>query len=104
MSEPTVTTRTYTIVFAALLVLVAATVIIGHLPLGQWAPPVAMSIALAKAALIALYFMHVRYEIALVRFFAMLGVFWLAMLLMLLSSDYLTRDWLIRPVEWKNEM
>jgi len=49
-------------VFAALLVLTAATVAATWVDLGAWNLAIALGIATAKAALVALYFMHLRYD------------------------------------------
>lgn len=44
--------------FAALLLLTGLAFGVSYLPLGPWGSPVAMSIALGKSVLIALFFMH----------------------------------------------
>ena len=49
-------------VFAALLVLTFATVAATWKDLGQWNLWIAMGIATLKAGLVALYFMHLRYD------------------------------------------
>ena len=98
MSHRVVSLRTYTLVFAALLALLALTVSVAFLPLGGWGPVAAMSIAVGKATLIMLYFMHLRQEEGLVRVFAVSGVVWLLLLFTLLLSDYLTRADVVRAV------
>ena len=47
----------------------------------------------AKTALIALYFMRLRYQPGLVRLFAGAGLFWLAILMVLSLADFFTRAW-----------
>jgi len=49
-------------VFAALLILTVVTVAATWLDLGPWNLVVAMAIATVKASLVALYFMHLRYD------------------------------------------
>ncbi len=49
-------------IFAALLILLVATLGCAYLPLGVLHFPVAMAIATAKAYLIVMYFMHVRFS------------------------------------------
>jgi len=49
-------------VFLALMVLTFVTVAATWIDLGDWNLWVAMAIATAKAALVALYFMHLRYD------------------------------------------
>lgn len=85
--------RTYYAVFGALLVLLVLTVAVAKIDLGPLNPVVAMTVAVAKAVLIVLYFMHVRYESSLTRLFAAAGFLWLAILLSLTMSDYLSRGW-----------
>lgn len=81
----------YYVVYAALLVLLAVTVVAATVPLGRWAVPVALSIAGVKTFLIVVYFMHLRTAGSLVRLFAAAGFLWLGLLLTLTFADYLTR-------------
>jgi cytochrome c oxidase subunit 4 len=85
-------TRTYYLVFIALLVLLAATVGVAQFHLGPAGFFAAASIAGVKALLILLFFMHVRDSKPLIWLFAAAGFFWLAILLGLTFSDYLTRQ------------
>jgi cytochrome c oxidase subunit 4 len=82
----------YFLVAAALFVLLVVTVLAAQFDLGYWNTPLAMLIALAKAALIVLYFMHVRYGHPLLRVFAAGGFLWLLILFALMLPDYLTRQ------------
>jgi cytochrome c oxidase subunit 4 len=50
-----------------------------------------IAIAGAKATLVVLYFMHVRYGTRFIPVVILSGVFWLAILLVLLFADYATR-------------
>jgi len=52
---------------------------------------VALTIAMAKAVLVVLFFMHVRYSSWLTWVFVGAGVAWMGHLLILTMSDYLTR-------------
>jgi cytochrome c oxidase subunit 4 len=81
----------YFMVAACLFVLLLATVLVARIDLGIWNAPIAMLIALSKAALIVLYFMHVRYGNPLLRVFAAGGFLWLVIMFALLLPDYLTR-------------
>lgn len=49
-------------VFAALIVLTGVTVAVTWVDLGPWNLVAAMAIATVKASLVALYFMHLRYD------------------------------------------
>jgi cytochrome c oxidase subunit 4 len=88
------TLRTYYLVFAALMVLLAATVAMAEIDLGPLNVLVAAAIATAKALLILLFFMHVRYSEPLTWLVAGAGFFWLAILFVLTISDYISRGWL----------
>lgn len=95
MSDHIVSRKTYFIVFVILLILLAATLGAAYLDLGPLNEVVALTIAIAKALLIILYFMHVRYSNRITWVFVGLGFFWLAILVTLTMSDYLTRNWLL---------
>lgn len=89
--------RTYLLVFAALLFGTALTVAAAYADLGSLNTPVALGIALTKAVLVVLFFMHVRYGSRLVWLFAGGGFLWLGLLLALTFTDYLSRGWLGQP-------
>lgn len=91
MNAPT--PRTYSLVGIGLLVLLALTIGAAYLQLGPLNTPVAMLISLLKAALILLFFMHVRYSRPVLWVFVGAGFFWLAIMFALALSDYLTRGW-----------
>jgi cytochrome c oxidase subunit IV len=93
-SEPSVSIRTYVIVWASLLVLTVTTTGVAFIDLGgQWNAITAMAIAIVKAVLVVLYFMHLRYSNRLTWVFAGAGFFWLVILISLTLSDFLTRHW-----------
>jgi cytochrome c oxidase subunit 4 len=54
----------------------------------------ALTIAVVKATLVVLYFMHVRYSPRLIWLIISAALFWLAILFALTISDYWTRAWL----------
>jgi cytochrome c oxidase subunit 4 len=83
--------KTYFAVFAALLALLALTVGVSLVDLGEWNVVVAMAVAFCKAILVVLFFMHVKYSPRLTWVFAGGGVLWLAILLLLLLPDFMTR-------------
>jgi cytochrome c oxidase subunit 4 len=76
-----------------LFALMVATVVASRIDLEGWNVPLALAIAAAKATLIVLFFMHVRYSSPLVRLFAMSGFVWLAILFVFVAADVLTRNW-----------
>jgi cytochrome c oxidase subunit IV len=96
-----VTSRTiYFAVFAALLVLTLATVLVARVDLGVMNDVVMLGIAATKAVLVILFFMHVRYGTRLTALTAMGGFLWLAILISLTLADYLGRGAII-PVPGK---
>jgi cytochrome c oxidase subunit 4 len=56
------TPRTYLLVWAGLIALTAATVIVASLQVGRAAVGAALAIAAVKSTLVLLYFMHLRWE------------------------------------------
>ncbi len=98
MAEHIVPRKTYVIIWATLMVLTALTAAVSFLDLKQWSAPVAMAIASMKALLVAMFFMHLRYEKQkIVWIVALAGLFWLSILLVLSMSDYVTRGFLNVP-------
>jgi cytochrome c oxidase subunit IV len=93
-AEHHLTPRIYVAIWAALIGLVILTLVLGEVPLGRWNFPIAFLIAMIKAVLIVLFFMHVRYSPGLIRVVAFAGFFWFAIMLGLTFADYFTRDWL----------
>ena len=92
--------RTYLIVYAALIVLLVLTIAAAFMHLGHLSIVVAMTIGCVKAALVVLYFMHVRLGSPLVKFFILAALLFLGMLASLTFSDYLTRSWLPNSEGW----
>ena len=88
-----VPTRVYYLIFAALMVGTAITVGVAFVDLGPFNAIVALTIAVLKATLVVLFFMHVRYSTKLTWAVVLGSVFWLGILLALTFSDYLTRAW-----------
>jgi cytochrome c oxidase subunit 4 len=86
-------TRVYYLIFLALMVGTAITVAAAFVDLGPFNAIVALTIAVTKATLVILYFMHVRYSTRLTWAVVAGSVFWLGILLTLTFSDYLTRAW-----------
>jgi cytochrome c oxidase subunit IV len=93
MPEYIVPIKTYMIVLIALLVLTATTCAVSFIDMGKMNAVVAVAIAFAKASLVALIFMHLRYSRRLMWVVAAAGLFWLGILIALTMGDYLTRGW-----------
>lgn len=95
MSEHIVSLKVYFTIFLALMVGTALTVWAG---LQDFPGPlnviVALTIAVVKATLVVLYFMHVRYSSRLIWVVFAAALFWLGILFALTFGDYWTRGWL----------
>ena len=74
------------------MVLTAATVAAAYVNLGAFNIVIALAIASLKATLVVLYFMHARYSPKRTHMVIIAAVFWLAIMLALTLSDYVTRD------------
>jgi len=91
MAEKVITETTYGIVLGGLLILTVTTYLAARIDLGKLNLIIALAIATAKASLVVLYFMHARYSSRLTRIVLGSGLAWLAILLTLTLSDYITR-------------
>jgi cytochrome c oxidase subunit IV len=85
---------TYVMVFLALMVGTGLTVAASYVDLGIWNTPVAMLIAVTKASLVVLFFMHLKYSPRLLWVWVGAAVFFLTQLLMGTGADYLARAFL----------
>ena len=95
MSEHIVQPRVYIVIFLALMVGTALTVLAAFQDFpGPLNVVVALTIAVVKATLVVLYFMHVRYSPRLIWLVIGSALFWLAIMFALTISDYWTRAWL----------
>ncbi len=94
MNSPhVVSINLYATIFGTLLLLTLATAGAAFIDLGgELNSIVALTIALIKALLVLLFFMHLRYSSRLTWVFAGAGLFWLLILVTLTISDVLTRE------------
>jgi cytochrome c oxidase subunit 4 len=90
-TEHVTSVKLYVTIFVALLVLTAATVIVANFDLGWANDVVALTIAVTKALLVLIFFMHLRYSTRLTVLAALAGFFWLGILLVLTLGDYFSR-------------
>ena len=89
--------RVYFLVFATLIVLTWVTAWVSTVDLGRWNIFVALAIAIFKASMVALFFMHVKYSTRLTKLIVCSGIFWLGLLLFITMSDIWTRAWMGVP-------
>lgn len=83
--------KVYLGVFLALLAGTALTTYASTIDWGTLNDVVALAIAGTKAALVILFFMHVRYSSKLVWVFSVAGFLWLLIFFALTLADYETR-------------
>lgn len=100
MASHIVSLKVYFLIFAALLSMTALTMEIAFIDLGHLNIYAAMTIAVIKALLVVMFFMHLRYSSSLTKLFVAAGILWFAILIALTTSDYLTRPWQTRPEGW----
>jgi len=88
--------KVYVAVFLALMIFTAITVAVAKYPLENiWGPLniiVALTVAVIKATLVVLYFMHVRYSSKLTQVIVVAGIFWLIIMLAFTLADYAARS------------
>ena len=82
---------TYYTIFGALMVGTAVTVLVAFTDMGVLNFPVALAIAITKATLVILFFMHVKYSSQLTKLFVAMAFFFLVVLFGLTLTDYLSR-------------
>ena len=92
-TEHVVPVPVYVGIFLALLALTATTTAIAFVDLGPWNTVVALGIAVIKASLVVLFFMHLKYSPLLNRTVLLGGLFWLAIMIGLTLTDFATRGW-----------
>ncbi len=92
----------YFSVFGALMVLTVLTVAVSRVNLGTLNLPVALLIAVTKALLVILFFMHVKFASRLTKIFVGAAFLWLGILFALTFADYLTRNWTPNSRGWND--
>jgi cytochrome c oxidase subunit IV len=93
MSEHVDSIKTYAAVWIVLLILTGVTTAVAFVDLGPFSVVVALTIAVVKMLLVALFFMHIRHSTHLTRLVVAGGLIWLMILLLLTLSDFMTRGW-----------
>jgi cytochrome c oxidase subunit 4 len=84
----------YYAVFAALIVGTLLTYAAARVDMGALNNVVMLTIALTKALLVILFFMHVRWGTRLTWLVVASGFFWLLIMFSITMSDFLTRGWI----------
>jgi cytochrome c oxidase subunit 4 len=89
--------RVYFAVFFTLIVMTWVTAWVSTIDLGHLNIFVALSIAIFKASLVILFFMHVKYGTKLTKMIVLAGLYWLILLLFIAMADLWTRTWMGVP-------
>jgi cytochrome c oxidase subunit 4 len=90
----------YLKVFGVLMVLLVATVLAAMEDFSirlHWGPAnvvIAMAIAIAKALLVVLFFMHIKYSSRLTQIIAGIAFLFLAVMFFFTFADYFSRNWI----------
>jgi len=90
-TEHIVKPGTYLAIILTLLSLTGITVYAAYINLGRFNIVVALVIATLKATLVVLFFMHAKYSPRRTQLVIVAGIFWLALLLFMTLSDYISR-------------
>jgi len=104
MSGHVVPKKLYILVFVALIVCTGLTTGVAFINLGKWNTVVALAIAVCKASLVALFFMHLRWSSGLTRMVLLAAFMWFAILIALTLSDEFTRQWTPVPSSWQAQV
>ncbi len=101
MTHQVVPAKVYVAVYFALIVFTITTVAVSRIDLGEYNFIVAMTIAVIKASLVVWYFMNVRQSSSLTRLFVGAGFLWMAILIVFVLSDYVSRGWVPGGTWWR---
>jgi cytochrome c oxidase subunit IV len=93
METVTHSPRIYWMNCGVLMLLLGLTWTVGYIDLGLFNVIIALAIAIIKALLVALFFMHIKGSSRLLHLAAAAGVIWLLIMLSLTLTDYFTRGW-----------
>ena len=94
MTAPVLPRRIYFTIFGILIACTALTAAVAYVDLPFGLNNVAaLGIAVFKATLVVLFFMHVKYSTRLTTLVIVGSVFWFGILVALTMGDYLTRPW-----------
>ena len=79
----------------------AITVAVAFVDLGPANNVVMLSIAVVKATLVVMFFMHAKYGTRLIPLVAASGFFFVMLMFVITMSDYMSRGWLGAGLPWR---
>jgi cytochrome c oxidase subunit 4 len=85
--------RVYYGVFGALMFFTVVTYLVAKVDLGSFNLVVALTIAIIKATLVILFFMHVKYSTTLTKAIVASGFFFFLIMIFFTMNDLMTRGW-----------
>ncbi len=85
--------KVYVTIGVTLLALTATTAGVSYVELGVFNAVVALAIAVLKAMLVVLFFMHMKYSPKLTKLTAISGIFIFLGLISMTLADYISRAW-----------
>jgi len=92
-----VSPKVYVTIFTVLMICTVLTVFAAEVDLNKYFSGlniiVALTIAVFKASLVVLFFMHGKYSPKRTQLVIIASVFWLAIMLFMTMSDYVSRSW-----------
>ena len=92
-----VSPKVYFTIFSVLMICTVLTVFAAEVDLNHYFSGlniiVALTIAVFKASLVVLFFMHGKYSPKRTQLVIIASVFWLAIMLFMTMSDYVSRSW-----------
>ncbi len=92
-----VSPKVYFTIFSVLMICTVLTVFAAEVDLNKYFSGlniiVALTIAVFKASLVVLFFMHGKYSSKRTQLVIIASVFWLAIMLFMTMSDYVSRSW-----------
>ncbi len=91
----------YVTIFGLLMICTLLTYFVSTIDLGFMNFAVAIGIAIFKASLVILYFMHVKWSPILTKLAVVVAVVFLGIMLLLTAADYGSRDWIPRQQGWE---
>ena len=97
MAEHIASRKFYVLIWAALMILTGVTAAVSRIDLSWANAPIALLIAATKATLVALFFMHMRWNNRVVRVAGAFGVVLMLIMFALTVSDFFTRYGLVYP-------
>ena len=92
----------YVFTFLSLVVFTVLTTAVAFVDLGYFNTVVALVIAVCKATLVELFFMHLNEQTGLTRVVIIAALLWLALLIGITASDVFTRGWLPSNGSWQS--